>query len=98
MPQLLVNVPTPGSPVRAIAQQTSAQYLLVIACKGIGGPTLAPNTGKVRVGFSSATNSQPMELAPGAVQQYFVALGLLDLSNFYVDAVTAGDGAVFQWV
>ena len=98
MPQLSVTVPTPGTPVRVATQQTSAQYLLVIAAKGLGGPTANPNTGKVRVGFSSVGGNNPMELAPGAVQPYFVALGLMDLSTFYVDAVTANDGVVFQWI
>jgi hypothetical protein len=98
MPQFLKTVTSAGTPVQATPNCTNAQYLLLIACKGLGGPTTNANTGKVKIGFGTSVNQQPLELSPGAVQQFFVSAGMMDLSQFWIDAATSGDGVVFQYV
>lgn len=98
MPQLLQTVTTPGTPVQIVSKTTTAQYLVIIACKGMAGPTVAANTGKVRVGFSSTGGQNALELTPGSTQAMFTNAGSMDLSHWYVDAVTAGDGVVFFFI
>lgn len=98
MPQLLVTVTSAGTPVQATALPKNFQYLIVIGCKTLAGPTGGANTGKVKIGFSPTVNQQPLELAPGVVQQIFVSAGMADLSQFWVDSATSGDGVVFFYL
>jgi hypothetical protein len=98
MPQFIVNVPTPGTPVQASVAQKECRCLTLIAAKTIAGPTASPNTGKVRVGFSPNSGQQPLELAVGGTQQVAVGAGCFDLSCLYVDAVNAGDGVILFYV
>jgi hypothetical protein len=93
MPQFCLNNPSTTTPIPLTAAPTHYQWVNFIACKGLAGPTAAPNTGKVYLGFSPTAANQPMELAPGATLTVLVgAAQQFDFSQIYLGVLNAGDG------
>ena len=74
---------------------TNYRTLTLLACKGLNGPTLSPNTGRVRIGNSSTAGEQPLEMMPGDERSFPAAAGKMeDLQKWFLAVETNGDGVV----
>jgi hypothetical protein len=86
------TVTAAATPERLLATPTYAQKALIFPLKGVR----TANTGNVYLGIGSADDTQPWMLTPSTTPITIEApLGRkIDLSLFYLDVVTAGDGVV----
>ena len=107
MPQKLVTATVAGGPVNLASGTTSVnaavttvnyRTLKVVACKGLGGPTASPNTGRVNVGGSGSANQQPFDLTPGMERSFDAAAGKQeDMTKWWLSVQNDGDGVVVIW-
>ena len=89
--QLTKTVAASGTPEPISATTLLVRQATIIAKKG---PQTA-NSGIVHVGPESANGTQPYDLDPGAMTQLLDYRGAhIDLSQWYVDVETNGDGVV----
>jgi len=95
MPQLLIQNPNPGTPLQLSATAKNFRHATVIACKSLAGPSVAANTGMVKMGLSANPSEQPLEFNPGDERNFTAAAGqMLDLSQYYLSVANANDGVV----
>lgn len=95
--QFVKNVTAAGTPEQLKAAATYFMKAVVLGRKGLGPTSSAANvnTGTVRIGPAAAANLQPFELAPGDERVLLPPVGQRwNLADWYVDAVTNGDGVV----
>ena len=95
MPQFLKTTTIAAGPTCLVSKCTNYRSLKLIACKGLNGPTAAPNSGLVRIGNSAAANEQPLEMNPGDERSFDAAAGKQeDMSKWYLVVAADGDGVV----
>lgn len=93
MAQFLKTTTTAAGPTPLAAALLTCRKFTLVACKGLSGPTAAPNTGKVYIGQSASASEQPLEMSPGDERSFGDVAGpMMDLSKFYLTVGTNGDG------
>lgn len=86
-PQIIVKtVAATGTPERITTTPTPATNCIIVARKA----AQTDNATDINIGPVSGDGNQPIPMAPGG--QY--TLAGVDLSQWYIDVATAGDGVV----
>src|SRR2546423_15010183 len=93
---LIKTVAATGTPEKMTATAgTYASRMIVMGKKA----AQTNNTGSVFIGEGSADAAQAVDIATGAKQEFVATPGqVFDLSEWYIDVATNGDGVVvFYW-
>ena len=85
--QLVKTVAASGTPEAISATSLRVRRAIIIG----RSDEQTDNADIVRIGTSSVNGEQPLDIAPGA---YGPTLENVDLSQWYVDAASNGDGVV----
>jgi hypothetical protein len=93
--QIAKAVTTAGTPVQLTATRTQAASVVVQARKSVS----TANTGNVFLGVAGAAGTQLLVLEPGQSVSFTAANAkAIDLSDFWVDSATNGDGIIVTYI
>lgn len=92
--QLIITASSSGTPVQFTNAPTKVTKVTIIGKKA----ARTANTGTVYVGPSSANDSQVYEIATGTIHTLSARSGtVIDLSSWWLDVDTNGDGIIILY-